>query len=66
MHAQDGMNRMTETNIEQRVSYFWAVKCKVLDDDQQRVLDKILDGISSKVFKNANKDNLVSAFEFVN
>jgi hypothetical protein len=35
-----------------------------LDIDQQETLDKILDGISSKLFKNADKDNPVSAFEF--
>lgn len=64
VHAQDGMNRMTETDIEKKISIFWDVKCRALDLDQQETLDEILDGISSKVFRNADKNNPVSAFEF--
>lgn len=64
MHAQDGMNRMTETDIEDRISNFWNVKCKVLDIEQQEMLDGILDEISDRGFKNADKNNPVSAFEF--
>lgn len=55
---------MTEIDIEDRISNFWTVKCRALDLDQQKALDEILDGISRKVFKNADKDNPISAFEF--
>ncbi len=55
---------MTEGDIEKKISKFWDVKCRVLDMDQQETLDEILDGISGNVFKDADKDNPVSAFEF--
>lgn len=55
---------MGEIDIEQKISNFWAVKCKALDMEQQHRLDEILDEISKRFFKNADKDNPVSAFEF--
>lgn len=55
---------MTEVDIETKISNFWEKKCRVLDMEQENKLDAILDEISNSVFKNADKDNPISAFRF--
>ena len=55
---------MTELDIERMKSTFWNNKCRVLDYEQQTKLDTIHDELSRNVFKNADRENPVSAFRF--
>jgi len=55
---------MTEMDTETVILNFWEKKCKVVSEEQERMLNEIQDKISKTVFKNADKDNPISAFKF--
>jgi hypothetical protein len=51
-------------DIEDKICKFWVAKNRILNIEQQTKLDELLGDISEGVFKNAGKNNPISAFKF--
>lgn len=54
---------MLESEIDERISNYWAAKCRALDIEQQERLDEIVEGLGKKGFINPTEEDPIQGFE---
>lgn len=54
---------MLESEIDERISNYWAAKCRLLDIEQQQRLDEIVEGLGKRGFINPTEEDPIQGFE---